>query len=278
MVCTLGCHRATSGSRALHSAPAIVSVSTEEPRAAASPEARGAGLWHRAGAVYRSSVGRKYVMALSGLAIVGFVLAHLIGTLKIFLGAEETNAYGEALRALGGHLIPRTHLLWTFRIGLLLAFAVHIHAAFTLDRRNRRAAGPKPMTKQDFAAATYASRTMLWSGVIVGLFIAFHLLDLTWGTTNPEFVAGDAYNNQITSFQNPAIASVYLVGVAALSVHLYHGLWSLFQSLGVATPWLSLDVRRRFAVAGSTLIGLGYASIPLAVLVGVLDHSGPAGL
>lgn len=151
---------------------------------------------------YASSIGRKYVMALSGVAIVGFVVVHLIGTLKIFLGAEATNHYGEALRDLGGDLVPRTHLLWLFRIGLILAFAVHLHAAFSLHRRNRRASGANLTTKQDFLAANYASRTMLWSGIIVGLFIIFHLADLTWGYLNPGFVRGDAYNNQITSFQN----------------------------------------------------------------------------
>lgn len=223
--------------------------------------------------LYSSSVGRKYVMALSGLAIVGFVFVHLVGTLKIFLGAQATNDYGEALRDLGGHLIPRTHLLWVFRIGLILAFATHLHAAFSLHRRNRQAVGSAPTNRQDFLAATYASRTMLWSGIIVGLFIVFHLADLTWGIINPDFVRGDAYNNQLASFENPALSAVYLAGIAALSIHLFHGLWSMFQSLGVATILLPLSTRRRLAITVSAAIGLGYASIPLAVLTGILDHT-----
>lgn len=212
-------------------------------------------------------------MALSGLAIVGFVIVHLVGTLKIFLGPEETNAYGEALRDLGGHLIPRTHLLWVFRIGLIAAFTVHIHAAFSLDRRNRRARSSTRMNRPDYLAATFASRTMLWSGVIVGLFVGFHIADLTWGATNPDFVRGDAYNNQIDSFRNPAITGIYLAGVAALTVHLFHGLWSVFQTLAITSPWLPSRTRRRIAATLATVIGLGYASIPVAVLTGVLDHA-----
>lgn len=212
-------------------------------------------------------------MALSGLAIVGFVVVHLIGTLKIFLGPDATNEYGEALRNLGEHLIPRTHLLWIFRIGLIAAFAIHLHAAFSLDRRNRKANGPKRPSLQEHQASTYASRTMLWSGIIVGLFIIFHLGDLTWGTINPDFERGNAYNNQIASFQNPVITSVYLLAVAALSSHLFHGLWSVLQSTGTATSMLDEQGKRRTAAAVSGAIGIGYASIPLAVLVGILDYT-----
>jgi len=212
-------------------------------------------------------------MALSGLAIVGFVVVHLIGTLKIFLGPESTNLYGEALRDLGGHLIPRTHLLWTFRLGLIAAFAVHLHAAFSLDRRNRKARGPVSYATQNLVAATYASRTMLWSGIIVALFIVFHLADLTWGTINPDFERGDAYNNQIASFKNPAITSVYLLAIAALTAHLFHGFWSLFQSLGISTTLMTEAGKRRLAAATAAIIGLGYASMPLAVVFGLLDYA-----
>ena len=209
-------------------------------------------------------------MALSGLAIVGFVIVHLIGTLKIFLGADPTNEYGEALRNLGGDLIPRTHLLWTFRFGLIAAFAVHLHAAFSLDRRNRKANGAAPRSRQEHLTATYASRTMLWSGIIVGLFIVFHLADLTWGSINPNFERGDAYSNQIASFQNPIIVAIYLLGLAALTSHLFHGLRAFTQSLG-ARSFVDERTRRRAAAAISMVIGLGYASIPLAVVAGLLE-------
>ncbi len=232
----------------------------------------GAERWRRLASLYSSSVGRKYVMALSGLAIIGFVVVHLVGTLKIFLGPESTNEYGEALRNLAEHLVPRGHLLWIFRIGLIAAFGVHIHAAFSLDQRNRRANATVRASQSEHLAATYASRTMLWSGLIVGLFIVFHIADLTWGTTNPNFVHGDAYNNQIASFQSPWISAVYLLGVAALTIHLFHGLWSLTQSLGGAMPFLDVAGRRRLAAAIAIAIGVGYASIPLAVLTGFLDY------
>ena len=240
------------------------SASNESPEPAPGP-------LRRLAALYRSSVGRKYVMALSGLAIIGFVIAHLVGTLKIFLGPEETDEYGEALRGLGGDLIPHGHLLWILRLGLTAAFAVHMHAAFSLERRNRIARGPRRMSHSDQLAATFASRTMLWSGIIVALFIAFHVADLTWGATSSDFVHGAVYDNQIRSFSNPLISLVYLAGVAALSTHLFHGLWSLFQTLAITSPWLPQRVRRRIAATTAAAIGAGYASIPLAVLTGALD-------
>ena len=113
---------------------------------------------------------------------------------------------------------------------------------------------------------------MLWSGIIVGLFIVFHLADLTWGTINPDFERGNAYDNQIASFQNPLITAVYLLGVAALTSHMFHGLWSMMQSLGASTK-LDEQGKRRAAATIAIAIGLGYASMPLAVLTGILDYS-----
>jgi len=221
--------------------------------------------------LYRSSVGRKFVMAWSGIAILGFVVAHLVGTLKVFLGREETDAYGEALRELGGHLVPHGHLLWLLRIGLLGAFAVHLHAAFSLDRRNRRARSRIPTAHQRYSAASYASRTMLWSGIITGLFIVFHLADLTWGTTNDAFVVGEVYDNQLASFSDLRIVAAYLAGIAAMSMHLHHGISSLVQSLGMRAAWMTTQLRDRIAIGISTAIGLGYASIPLSVQMGLLS-------
>ena len=199
-------------------------------------------------------------MALSGIAILGFVIAHLFGTLKIFLGAEETDEYGEALRELGGDLVPHSYILWILRVGLILAFAVHIHAAFSLDVRNRRARGDS--TEADLIAATYASRTMLWSGIIVGLFIVFHLADLSWGTTRYDYERGSVYANQIETFSRPGVTAIYLAGVAAMTLHLQHGLWSLFQSLGVSANAVPHRRRRIFATALAVALGVGYAAIP----------------
>ena len=244
----------------------------EERRAESRRRAGAAASVRRLASLYRSSVGRKYVMALSGVAIVGFVLVHLFGTLKIFLGPESTNHYGEALRHLGGDLVPRTHLLWIFRIGLAAAFAVHLHAAFSLDRRSRRASAGSQRQPGDGVAASYASRTMLWSGIIVGFFVVFHLADLTWGVVHPDFERGDAYNNQIASFRSPWISAVYLLGIAAMTSHLFHGLWSLFRSMGAPMQILEA-VSRRAAGVVAVAIGLGYASIPVAVQLRILDYA-----
>jgi len=227
----------------------------------------------RLASLYASSVGRKFVMAMSGVAIVGFVIAHLFGTLKIFLGPEATDSYAAALRHLGRGLVPPDSVLWVLRIGLGAAFAVHLHAAFSLDRRNRSACGDRSQTAAEHIAARYAARTMLWSGIFVGVFVVFHLADLTWGVTNPHFAHADPYNNQISSFSNPVIVASYLAGVIALTIHLRHGLWSLFQSLGIDSAAVPHRTRRHAATAIAVGIGAGYAAIPLAVLTGILQHS-----
>ena len=137
---------------------------------------------------YRSAVGKKWVMAVTGIMLMGFVFFHAIGNLKVYLGAEEFNHYGEFLRELLVPLLPRTVALWLMRLGLIGAFVFHIHAAYSLTRMNGRARGGGYVQDRDWQAANVASRTMRWTGVIVGLFIIFHLADLTWGTANPDFV------------------------------------------------------------------------------------------
>jgi succinate dehydrogenase / fumarate reductase cytochrome b subunit len=219
---------------------------------------------------YRSDVGKKWAMALSGIFLLGFVLFHLAGNLKVYIGADEINEYGESLRDLGGHLVPRTHLLWIFRLGLILAFAVHIHAAFVLTLRNRRARPVGYESPRDYIVANYASRTMIWSGIIVLLFIVFHLADLTWGTTNPDFFRGDVYGNLVASFERWPVALFYIVANLALGLHIYHGAWSLFQSIGASSPRFN-DWRRWFAMAFALVIVIGNLSFPIAVQIGVID-------
>lgn len=219
---------------------------------------------------YRSDVGKKWAMALSGIFLLGFVLFHLAGNLKVYIGADEINEYGESLRDLGGHLVPRTHLLWIFRLGLILAFAVHIHAAFVLTLRNRRARPVGYESPRDYIVANYASRTMIWSGIIVLLFIVFHLADLTWGTTNPDFFRGDVYGNLVASFERWPVALFYIVANLALGLHIYHGAWSLFQSIGASSPRFN-DWRRWFAMAFALVIVVGNLSFPIAVQIGVID-------
>src|SRR3546814_552271 len=140
---------------------------------------------------YRSGIGKTWVMAVTGLMIMGFVFFHAFGNLKVYFGAESFNHYGEFLRELLVPLLPRTWGLWLLRTGVIVAFVLHIHSAYSLTRMNRRANAGGYKQSRDWQAATAASRTMRWSGVIIGLFVLFHLADLTWGTVNPDFVRGD---------------------------------------------------------------------------------------
>jgi succinate dehydrogenase / fumarate reductase cytochrome b subunit len=220
---------------------------------------------------YRSAVGKKWVMAVTGILLMGYVFFHMLGNLKVYLGAEDLNHYGEWLRDLLVPFFPRTVTLWLLRIGLTAAFVFHIHAAYGLTRINRqaRAAGGY-ISKRDYQAANAASRSMRYTGVIVLLFLIFHLADLTWGTVNPDFVRGDVYRNLVASFERPAISAIYIVANLALGLHLFHGGWSMFQSLGVNNPkWNSW--RRGFAVGFAAIVTVGNLTFPIAALTGIIS-------
>ena len=225
---------------------------------------------------YRSAVGKKWVMAVTGIILLGFILAHMIGNLKLYLSKDEINLYGEALRDMPGHLLPRTVLLWSIRIVLIFAFVFHIHSAIGLTRINRKArpAADRYQSKRDYVAADYASRTMRWTGIIILAFLIFHLMDLTWGNANPHFLRGDPYNNLVYSFRRPVVAGVYIVANMALALHLYHGVWSMFQSLGVTNPRYN-KLRRRFAQGFALLILVGNVSFPVAVQLHAVDLKCP---
>jgi succinate dehydrogenase / fumarate reductase cytochrome b subunit len=219
---------------------------------------------------YRSAVGKKWVMAVTGLMLIGFVAFHAVGNLKMYLGAEDLNHYGEFLRELLVPILPHTVALWLLRGGLIVAFALHIHSAYSLTRMNERARGGGYVQDRDWQAANAASRTMRWTGIIVGLFILFHLADLTWGTVNPDFVRGDPYRNLVATFSRPPVVAIYLVANVALAVHLFHGAWSMFQSLGLNNPrWNSW--RRSFAIGLAVVIGAINLSFPLAVAAGIVS-------
>jgi succinate dehydrogenase / fumarate reductase cytochrome b subunit len=216
--------------------------------------------------IYRSDIGKKYVMAVTGMILMAFVLAHMIGNLKLYLGSGALDRYAAWLRTAGEPVLPRATLLWITRIVLLGAVGLHLHAAYALTLSNRRARPEPYRSKRDYAAADFASRTMRWTGIIVVAFVVFHLLDLTWGTTNPDFIAGDPYHNVVASFRRAPVALAYVVANLALAFHLYHGAWSMFQSLGWVAPW-----RRPFAIGFATLIAVGNLSFPIAVLTGVVS-------
>jgi succinate dehydrogenase cytochrome b subunit len=212
-----------------------------------------------------SSLGKKIVMAVTGVALFGFVVGHFIGNLQIFLGREAMNAYAVFLREfLHGAGV------WLARGGLLVAVALHIWAATSLTLMNR-AARPVGYQERRDLAASYASRTMRWSGVILALFVVYHLMHLTWGTAHPDFRHGDVYHNFIVGFQQPLVSFFYIAAMISLGLHMWHGVWSMMQTLGLShpryNPW-----RRAFAVAITLVVVLGNIAFPVAVLTGVLHE------
>src|SRR5438874_3210585 len=222
--------------------------------------------------LYRSAVGKKWVMAITGIMLMGFVAFHLFGNLKSYLGAQEGFDYGEGLRDALVPILPRTFALWLVRLPLIAAFALHMHAAYALTKMNHRSRTVEYASKRDYVAANFASRTMRWSGIIVILFVIWHLADLTWGVgaATGHFVRGDPYNNMVASFQRWPVTILYIVANLALGVHLFHGAWSLFQSIGANNPRFN-SWRRRFATGFAAIIVLGNLSFPIMVQAGVLD-------
>jgi succinate dehydrogenase / fumarate reductase cytochrome b subunit len=219
--------------------------------------------------LYRTAVGKKYVMAITGIVGLGFVLVHMVGNLKIYLGHADINHYGEWLRDLLVPFVPRTVALWLLRSTLIGAVALHIHAAWSLTRLNHKA-DIKYYSRRDYVAANFASRTMRWTGIIVGLFVLWHLSDLTWGFANGDFIRGDVAHNMIHSFRRVPVALLYIVANLALGVHLWHGCWSLFQSLGWNRPRFN-KWRSWFAWGFATVVVLGNLTFPILIVTRVVD-------
>jgi succinate dehydrogenase / fumarate reductase, cytochrome b subunit len=224
--------------------------------------------------LYSTAVGKKYAMAITGLMMIGFIVAHMIGNLKMYGGAEDLNKYAEFLKKLLYPLAPKGAVLWIFRAGLLGAVGLHIHAAYSLTQLNRKARPVKYQSERDYVAANFASRSMRWTGIIVLLFIIWHLLDLTIGTTNTvgadgTFVREEVYDNVVRSFERVPVALFYVLANIALGIHLFHGVWSLFQSMGWSNPRFN-KWRRPIATGLAALVVVGNVSFPVAVLAGVV--------
>ena len=214
----------------------------------------------------RSLVGKKVIMAVTGVILFLFVVAHLAGNLKAFQGPEHLNAYAEGLRTMGAPFFARGQLLWAVRVVLLISLYLHIWAAVAVTRASWAA---RPVGYHGLAPTetTYAARTMRWGGVLIFLYVVYHLLDLTFGAANPSFVPGDVYHNLVASFTRWPVSAVYIAAVIVVGLHIDHGLWSAFQTLGLNRP-PTFRWRRGVALAIAAIITAGYVAIPLAVLAG----------
>lgn len=225
--------------------------------------------------LFKSSLGKKYVMAISGMALFLFVVGHMVGNLQVFLGPEAINAYGYFLQS-------KPELVWAARLGLLLMLVLHIWSAIKLSAENR-AARPKGYGYYKAVAASYASRTMLVSGLVIFTFVIYHLLHFTVqaqgvNLTGTDFVKlhdakqrHDIYNMIVIGFSQPLVSLFYIVSMALLSLHLSHGVASMFQSLGWKNRKYGLFIDR-FALAAAAVLIVGYSAIPLAVLTGILKR------
>jgi succinate dehydrogenase / fumarate reductase cytochrome b subunit len=227
---------------------------------------------------WRSTLAKKAVMAVTGLILFGFVLTHMLGNLKLYMGSYaggehageyKMDVYGEWLREIGVPGLPESGALWIARFVLLGAVLLHMWAAWSLTRRSWKARPEKyEVTRR--VQLDYAGRTMRWGGVIIALFIVYHLLHLTFGTVHPDFEPGRVYHNVVVGLSNPLVAGFYILANVALGFHLYHGLWSLFQTLGWNHPRFN-PWRRNFALAFAALVTLGNVSFPIAVLAGLVS-------
>jgi succinate dehydrogenase / fumarate reductase cytochrome b subunit len=217
----------------------------------------------RAATLLDSSIGKKAVMATTGLVLIGFVIAHMIGNLQVFLGPDAMNHYAVWLREL-----LHGAGLWIARAVLLASVVLHVWAATALAIANRRAR-PVGYRRRRWEESTYASRTMVWSGPILALFVVYHLLHLTTGNLHPNFVEGDVYHNFVAGFRVVPVSGFYIVAMLCLGLHMHHGIWSMLQTLGLSHPrWNHL----RHAFAGSTaaIVVIGNITFPVAVLLGIV--------
>ncbi|WP_165226093.1 succinate dehydrogenase cytochrome b subunit [Aquisphaera insulae] len=208
-----------------------------------------------------SSIGLKLIMALSGVVLSGFVLGHMLGNLQVFSGAEAINAYGALL-----HKEPA--LLWAVRAFLLACIGLHIYAFIALTRKNQ-IARPQAYQSRVYREASYASRSMKITGPLLLAFIIFHLLHLTVGKpVHPDFVEGDVYHNVVTGLSG-IVGVIYILAMVMLAFHLWHGVWSLFQTLGLPED-KNKSLGRRVATVFTVLVTLGFIAVPLAVLARVV--------
>jgi succinate dehydrogenase / fumarate reductase cytochrome b subunit len=211
--------------------------------------------------IWQTPIGKKAIMAVTGVVLFGFVFFHVLGNLQVYLGREKINAYGRFL-----HGTPS--LLWGARIILLVAVLFHVWAAVSLTMISK-AARPVAYRKRGNLTSSYASRTMVMSGVIIFAFVIYHLLHFTTGTVHPKFVPLDVYDNLVSGFKVIPVSAAYIFAMLLLGTHLYHGVYSMFQSLGVTHPSYTPKIKT-FAALFALIITAGNISIPVAVMAGVI--------
>lgn len=226
------------------------------------------------GAALQSTVGHKFLMALTGIALVGFLVAHMAGNLLVYAGQDAMNTYAKGLKSLGA-------LLWVMRLGLLACFSVHIAAAIRLSQVNKLAR-PERYRYEDTLTASLASRTMIWTGLLVLTYVAFHLAHFTLGMTHPEHFAlhdaqgrHDVYSMVVKGFQSPAVSLTYVAAMLATAIHLSHGFGSLWRTLGVSCgKWR--EGFHKLGIAIAVVLFLGFSSIPVTIWAGLVKLPGGA--
>lgn len=224
----------------------------------------------QAAALYRSTIGKKALMAVTGLIWIGYVVMHMYGNLKAFQGGVYFNEYAEGLRYLGAPLFGYLHLLTIARIGLVVAIVVHVWAAYSLWALAREAR-PGSYASHRLVQANYASVTMRYGGTVILLFVIYHLAHLTWGlgVVNNDYIRGDAYHNLVVGFRSLPVVLIYLVALVALGLHLYHGTWSMFQTLGLNDRNWDMPLRA-LAWVLAIVVPVGFASVPIAIQLGFI--------
>ncbi len=222
-------------------------------------------------ALYESTIGKKAVMAVTGVILVGFVIVHMLGNLKVFAGPEKFNAYAAFLREAGAPVFGHEQLLWIARLVLLGSVGLHIAAAYQLTQTSW-AGRPVAYARKEMTQATYAARTMRWGGVILLLFVIYHLLHFTLGAVGyapGQFREMDVYGNVVKGFRVWYVSAFYVAAMVALGLHLSHGVWSMFQTLGLNGP-TSDRLFRRLATVIAAGVVVGNISVPAAVLAGLV--------
>ncbi|MFI1968255.1 succinate dehydrogenase [Streptomyces cinnamoneus] len=224
------------------------------------------------GSVWRSTVGKKAVMAVTGLIMLAYLVAHMLGNLKVFFGAGEFNHYGHWIRTIGEPFLHREWFLWLARVALGTSVVLHGVAAYQLSRRDIAARPVRYEGARGKKAprASYATRTMRWGGVILGLFVVWHILDFTTLTVNPNAQEGRPYENLVASFGRWYVSAFYIAAMLALGLHVRHGFWSAAQTLGAASPRRDRALKTLANVLAA-LLTCGFVAVPLGVLTGVVS-------